>query len=626
MRNTVVVCLVVAAAWFGFAGGPPGAVAASNTLHVAPDGRGSACTTREPCALDTARDRARALVPLADGDVVVELQGGTYRLTSPFKLGVRDSGRPGHPVVYRAAAGQKPLLSGAIKVTGFTEVDAAKNLYRAKVPAGTASRELFVDGVRAERARGPRNPSGFAATATGFTTSDPSYASWTNPAQVEVVSNNAWKQMRCPLASITRSASGGSDLTVDPACWNNNHTSVPNPSFPFNGAGLPGMDGITWLENAYQLLGTPGQFYLDESAGYLYYVPRAGENLATADVELPVAPELLDASGTPGHVAPLNDTDWRAVYTGSWGYSGGRHLGDLGADVHYTSTDGDAVSYTFDGTGIQVMSETNSDEGDADVFIDGKKVSTVSGDGPERLAQQALVSVTGLPKGVHTLRLVKTSGTYLLVDGFTVIPDVVAPVHDVTFSGLTFAYTTWNAPTAEGYVDNQAGVLWDPTTRTPVRIPAAVQVHRGARITFSDDVVQHTGTSGIDLADQTQDSTVNAGVITDTSGTGVAIGEVDDYYQTEPALMTSGPCPAAPCSSPARSTRTRSASGSGTAGEPSFRTTTSATRRTPGCPSAGAGGGPRTARSRPRRDCPTRACTAPPIPGETRSSATTCTA
>lgn len=541
MRKAVAACLVAAAAaCFGFTGGPPRAAPEPDTLHVAPDGRGSACSTHKPCTLDTARQRARALIPDATGDVVVELLGGTYRLTSPFRLGVQDSGRPGHPVVYRAAAGQTPVLSGATRITGFSRVDTAKKIYRAKVPAGTASRGLFVNGVRADRARGPRNPSGFSVTATGFTTSDPSYTSWTNPAQVEVVENNAWKQMRCPLASITRSASGGSDLTVDPACWNNNHSAVPNAGFPFNGAGLPSMDGITWLENAYQLLGTPGQFYLDDSADYLYYVPRAGEDLATADVELPVATELLDASGTPGHLAPVNDTDWRAVYTGSWGYSSGRHFGDMAADVHYTSTDGDAVSYTFNGTGIQVLSETSSDEGDADVYIDDKKVSTVSGNGPERLAQQAMVSVTGLPKGTHSLRLVKTGGTYLLVDGFTVIPDVVAPVHDLVFSGLAFAYTTWNAPTAEGYVDNQAGVIWDPTTRTPISIPAAVQVHRGARITFSDNHVQHTGTSGIALADQTQDSTVRASSITDTSGTGVAIGEVDDYYQTDPALMTSG--------------------------------------------------------------------------------------
>jgi hypothetical protein len=480
------------------------------------------------------------MITHAKGDVAVELNGGAYRMTGPFTLGIADSGRPGHQVVYRAAPGQTPVFNGAERVTGFTKVNAAKNIYRAKVPIGTASRELFVDGVRASRARSASNPGGFTATSTGFTTNDGFYASWNNASQVEIVANNAWKQMRCPLASITANGSGGSDFTVDPACWNNNHNSVPNPGFPFNGAGLPTLDRITWIENAYELLGTPGQFYLDSAAGYLYYVPRQGENLATADVELPVAPELLDLSGTPGHLAPLNDTDWRAVYTGSWGYQNGRPLGDLNGDVHYTSTNGDSFSYPFTGTGIQVLSEISPDEGTADVYVDGVKVSTVSGYGPQRLAQQAIVSVTGLAKGKHLLKLVKTGGNYLVVDGVTVLPDVVAPVHDVTFSGITFAYTTWNAPTTEGYVDNQAGVLWDPTTRTPMRIPAAVQVHRGARIAFTGDVVQHTGTSGIDLADQTQDSSVTDSSITDTSGIGVAVGEVDDYYQTQTALMTSG--------------------------------------------------------------------------------------
>ena len=407
-------------------------------------------------------------------------------------------------------------------MTGFQEVDTAKHIYRAAVPAGTASRELFVNGVRADRDRGPRDPGGFTATDTGFTTSDPSYATWAHTPDVEVVRNNAWKQMRCPLSSITRSASGGSDLTVDPACWRNNHTAVPNPSFPFNGAGLPTLDNVTWIENSPQLLGTPGQFYLDSAAGQLYYVPRPGEDLATADVELPVTQELLDLAGTPGHLAPLNDTDPDATYTGAWTYSNGRHYGDLGADVHYTAVNGDAFSYTFSGTGLQVLSETNPDEGSADVYVDGTKVSTVSGagSGSDRLAQQVLASVTGLAKGTHTVKLVKTGGDYLLIDGFTVVPDTVAPVHDITFSGVTFTYTTWNAPSSSGYVDNQAGVLWDPASRAPTRIPAAVQVHRGARIAFTGDTVTHTGTSGIDLADQTQDSTVSGSTITDLSGGG----------------------------------------------------------------------------------------------------------
>jgi hypothetical protein len=511
----------------------------SAVLYVSPTGAGSACEIHAPCSLSTASHKVGSLAA-SSGSRKVELLGGTYRVTSPLQLGVQDSGTPGDPVVYEAAPGQVPVISGAERVTGFTLVDPAKHIYRAAVPKGTASRELFVNGVRADRDRSASNPSGFSVTDTGFTTSDPSYASWTDQAGVEVVQNNSWKQMRCPLASITPSATGGSDLTVDPACWANNHTSVPNEGFPFNGAGLPTLSGISWLENAYQLLGTPGQFYLDSAAGELYYVPRPGENLATADVELPVAPELLNVAGTPGHIAPVNDNDWRAVYTGSWSTSSGRSLGDLDDDVHYTGTDGDSVSYTFSGTGIQVLTETNTDEGSADVYIDGTKVQSVSAYSADREAQQVLASVTGLPKGQHTIKIVKTGGTYLLIDGFTVIPDVVAPVHDITFSGITFEYTTWNAPTTEGYIDNQAGITWDPTTHAPSRIPAAVQVHRGARISFTNDVVEHTGTSGIDLADQTQDSSITHSTITDTSGIGVAVGEVDDYYQTLPALMTSG--------------------------------------------------------------------------------------
>jgi Carbohydrate esterase 2 N-terminal len=533
--------LVTAAVTFGALGALPGQPPDNpDILYAAPDGTGSACVAHHPCSLSTARDQVPTALRHARGNVEVQLLGGTYRLTSPLQLGVQDSGTPGHQVSYQAAPGQTPIISGAERVTGFTKIDATKNIYQASVPKGVASRDLFVNGVRAVRARTANNPQGFAVTSTGFTTGDPSYTSWTNAPGVEIVQNNAWKQMRCPLASITASASGGSDLTVDPACWNNNHNSVPNPSFPFNGAGLPSLDGITWIENAYQLLGTPGQFYLDSAAGRLYYVPRAGEDLAKADVELPVAPELLDIAGTPGHLAPLNDNDWRAVYTGSWNTSNNRHLGDLGDDVHFTSTDGDSFSYTFSGTGIQVLAETNSDEGTADVYVDGVKTQTVSANSPQRLAQQAIVSVTGLAKGQHTVKIVKTGGSFLLIDAVTVIPDVVAPAHDITFAGITFAYTTWNAPTTEGYIDNQAGIIWDPTTRTPIRVPAAVQVHRGARITFTGDVVQHTGTSGIDLADQTQDSTVTGSMITDTAGIGVAIGEVDDYYQTQPALMTSG--------------------------------------------------------------------------------------
>ncbi|NUR58515.1 MAG: hypothetical protein HOV87_07455 [Catenulispora sp.] len=481
------------------------------------------------------------LAPGMAADIDVYLRGGTYSRSQTFTLGVADSGQNGHKVVWAAYPGETPVLSGATHVTGFALFDSAKNIYRAAVPAGTQSRQLFVNGVRSQRARGPLNPSGFTLSGSSFVTSDSSYASFTNASSVEVVDDSAWKQMRCPLASITVPSGGGSSLNVSPACFANNNTAVPNRGFPFNGSGLPKLSSISYLENAYQLLDTPGEFYLDSAAGYVYYMPRTGENLSTADVELPTLPTLLNVSGTPGHLAPVNDTDPAVAYSGSsWGYSAGRSLGDFSNDVHDATANGDSVSYPFTGTGIDVLSETNSDEGGIDVYVDGTKTQSVSAAASSRLAQQVVVAVSGLPKGQHTIKLVKTGGSVMLVDGFTVIPDVIKPAHDITFQGLTFDYATWMLPSTVGYIDNQAGVLWDATTKAPVRIPAAVQVHRGSGITFTGVEIAHTGGTGIDLADGTQNSTVTASTIHDTSGGGVSVGEVDDYYLTDTSRMTTG--------------------------------------------------------------------------------------
>lgn len=526
----------------GMSAPSPASAATPTVLYASPSGSGSTCSLSVPCSLDGAKSAVEGMAPGMAADIDVYLRGGTYRRSQAFVLGVADSGQNNHKVVWAAYPGETPVLSGATQVAGFTLFDSSKNIYRAAVPAGTQSRQLFVNGVRAQRARGPLNPSGFTLSGSSFTTSDSSYASFTNPSSVEVVDNAQWKQMRCPLAGITVPSGGGSSLNVDPACFVNNNTSVPNRGFPFNGAGLPKLSSISYVENAYQLLDTPGEFYLDSAAGFVYYMPRAGENLGTADVELPTGQTLLNVSGTPGRLAPVNDTDSAITYTGSgWGYSGGRGDGDLLNDVHATTANGDSVSYTFTGTGIDVLSETNGDEGGADVYLDGTKVQSVTASAASRLAQQVVASVSGLTQGQHTIKLVKTGGTYMLLDGFTVTPNAITPAHDITFQGLTFAYTTWLLPSTAGYIDNQAGVLWDSSSsHAPIRIPAAVQVHRGSSITFTGDEIAHTGGTGIDLADGTQNSTITGSSIHDTSGGGVSVGEVDDYYLTDTSRMTSG--------------------------------------------------------------------------------------
>ena len=132
------------------------------------------------------------------------------------------------------------------------------------------------------------------------------------------------------------------------------------------------------------------------------------------------AQAIIDAAGPGGAPSEVaDDDDLRVSYAGSWLSSGSRNVGDLDNGVHYTQQDGAAATITFTGTGIGFLTETNSDEGDIGITLDGVTKGTVSANTPQRRAQQRLYSVSGLTAGRHTLTLTKLSGTYLLVDGFT---------------------------------------------------------------------------------------------------------------------------------------------------------------------------------------------------------------
>src|SRR5262249_29392280 len=139
------------------------------------------------------------------------LADGIYRLTQTFALTAADSGQNGHTIIYRAAAGAKPVLSGAIAVTGFTQNG---NIWSADVPMGSASRQLYVNGRHATRARGPQNPAGFTHNSTGFALGTAAMVNWPDRNGIEVVGTDAWRMYRCPVTSV---ASGG--ITVANPCW-----------------------------------------------------------------------------------------------------------------------------------------------------------------------------------------------------------------------------------------------------------------------------------------------------------------------------------------------------------------------------------------------------------------------
>lgn len=133
----------------------------------------------------------------------------------------------------------------------------------------------------------------------------------------------------------------------------------------------------------------------------------------------------------PTRTTSVNDTDAGIAYTGQWGHSTGRGFGDTDDDVHYAEHPGDAFSYTFTGTGISYVTETDPSQGDADVYIDGQFVKTVSATSDAskpHVPQQTVYTTNELPNGQHTIRVVMKNGTFMLLDRLDVIqPSAIDP-------------------------------------------------------------------------------------------------------------------------------------------------------------------------------------------------------
>ena len=295
MSLGLVLALVAGAALVALPAAPAAAVI-QDAFYVSPDGDDdSPGTLAEPFAtIERAREEVADHNTDMSGDIIVYLRGGVHALTAGLEFTESDSASNGHRIVYKAYADEAPVISGGIEVDGWTEVDAVNNIYRAPVPAGFDTRQLYVDGVRAVRARSPRTPSGFAMTATGFSfnvpTSSPyaTLASWGNTSDIQFTfQGRPWQFHYCGVDTIT-SAPNPSDptkvqgaVTMDAVCWNNAQWHV----------------GMLWFENARELLDAPREWYLDRAADYLYYKPGEGEDLTSATVTAAKLESLVSIAG-----------------------------------------------------------------------------------------------------------------------------------------------------------------------------------------------------------------------------------------------------------------------------------------------------------------------------------------
>jgi Right handed beta helix region/F5/8 type C domain len=339
VRSAVVLAVLIASLTEVAVDATPARASVEATYYVAPTGSGSACSEASPCSLSSAQSAVENQTSAMTGDIVVQLAGGTYPLTSTWTLGPADGGEQGYNVIYEAAPGATPVINGGTSITGWSETSPGSPVWQAPLPTaldGSSPPQIYVNGVRAvvdseaapsvfgtmtgiKSASGV--PDGFTFTATGPN-------SWANVSGTDVVygagSIQPWVYAMCPVASISNGT-----LLEQQDCAN----SIAAAGWAHNTA---------WsIENNYALLGNPGQFYVDDAANEIYYVPRPGEDLTSASViaGLPGTQTLVDVNGTSaGPVTNLQFIGLSFEYS-TWQF-GTAGVADLQADVLFTPPSG----------------------------------------------------------------------------------------------------------------------------------------------------------------------------------------------------------------------------------------------------------------------------------------------
>ncbi|RYX83409.1 PDZ domain-containing protein [bacterium] len=214
--------------------------------------------------------------------VTVSVRSGTYYLSDTLVLTAQDSGTAKNPVVYRAYRDEKPVISGGSRLNLKWE-PYQNGILKAAVPAGTTSDQLFVNGERQMMARYPNyNPNerifnGWAPDAF----SPERAARWADPKGgfIHAMHSHMWGDYHY---EITGKKESGEVTYI--GGWQNNRQMGMHRDYRF-------------VENIFEELDAPGEWFLNSNTNTLYFYPPAGLDLSKATVESVRLRHLIELRG-----------------------------------------------------------------------------------------------------------------------------------------------------------------------------------------------------------------------------------------------------------------------------------------------------------------------------------------
>jgi len=279
--------------------------------------------------VNAAKTAAQLIKTQTSKNIYVMFKPGVYPISQTVAFTAQD-GSETQKIVYTSYGKEKAVFSGGKEVKNWSLHNADKNIYKTYVGTSVNSRQLYINGVRAVRARSTTGLSNCTTDKTvGHTTTDTFLANFAHVSDLEMVYYEQWTNPRCGVSSINIV---GDVATVA--------MKQPGWSYVENKGGTAATKPV-YYENAYELLDEAGEWYLDRYSGYLYYIPRFFEDINTAEVILPTTEKMITISGSVD--APAKNIEFHNIdfkYTtwmrpsGNDGHSDAQnnHIRQQGAD------------------------------------------------------------------------------------------------------------------------------------------------------------------------------------------------------------------------------------------------------------------------------------------------------
>ena len=257
-------------------------------------------------ALRQAREWRRTGDNRVLGGITVYMEGGVYSLYEPIFIRPEDSGTKGSPIVIRSVRGEDAVLSGGVSIRNWKKQG---KLWVADVPMFNGRpldfRQLWVDGQKATRARDVEDFENMHRICSVDEKTETLYVPAAAVRQItdgkgalksryaEMVLHQMWCVANLRIRSVQVLGDSAAVRFHQPESRIQFEHPWPRPMVTTDG-----HNSAFYLTNARELLDVPGEWYHDIDTRKLYYYPREGENMQSAEAIVPAIETLVQIEGT----------------------------------------------------------------------------------------------------------------------------------------------------------------------------------------------------------------------------------------------------------------------------------------------------------------------------------------